>query len=118
LGEQPAEGMADDDRRPVEAADDLLVAADDVRDAEISEQRLVAGPVLPAERRHPHSVDQHDRLGTGPIRSSRAHRASREFEPAVCLALEPVLTSESLPCVSRTLPQDRCRPGAVSLSQR
>ena len=94
--------MADDDRRPVEPADDLLVVVDDVRDAEIPERRWVTaellglalesgprfrndcvalvpvalGPVLPAERRHPHSVNQHDRLSAGRIRSSRIHGAS------------------------------------------
>ena len=88
LREQPAERVPDDDRRPVEPADDLLVVVDHVRNREPVQRRRVTahlgrvvaepqpggrdhfvpllavalGPVLPAERRHPHAVDQDDRV--------------------------------------------------------
>jgi len=42
LREQPAEGVADDDRRPVESADDLVVVVDDICDAEVSERRGIS----------------------------------------------------------------------------
>jgi len=34
--------MADDDRRPVDRADDLLVVVDDVGDADVSERRRIS----------------------------------------------------------------------------
>ena len=42
LREQPAKGMADDDRWLVELANDLVVVVDDVRDAEVSERRRIS----------------------------------------------------------------------------
>ena len=89
LRDQAAEGMADDDRRPVEIADDPLVVAtiparprprraDGSRrmsagarstpgqpsgDRVVPLLRVTIDPGIPAVRGHPHAVDQEDRLG-------------------------------------------------------
>ena len=87
LREDPAERVADDDRRPVEAANDLVVVVDDRLDPEPFQRRritarffripdprpgrcdraiatigVVVDPAVPAPRRHPHAVDQDNGL--------------------------------------------------------
>nr|BFE71811.1 hypothetical protein GCM10020092_051120 [Actinoplanes digitatis] len=89
LGEGAADRVADDDRRGVEAADDLLVVGDDLRNGQVEDRcrvgverlhlhleagvagrddaqalALVVGdPVFPAARGDPESVYEHDRVG-------------------------------------------------------
>ena len=46
LREQPAEGVADDDRRALEPANDLVVVIDDCGDVDTAERRRIAAKLL------------------------------------------------------------------------
>jgi hypothetical protein len=91
LRERAAERVAHDDRRARQLADDPLVVVDDRVDLEAGDRRrvgvegldltlharpggrdhleallaLAVDPALPAARRHPEAVDEHDRVGPG-----------------------------------------------------
>ena len=101
LRDEAAERVADDDRRLVEAADDPVVVVDDVGDREPFQRRRISAellglcvepgpggrqhlltlvavalpPVLPAQRRHPHAVNQDDRAHCASLDRSRPREA-------------------------------------------